>query len=188
MEKEIKSLVYKSIYWIFGLFVVIFGLSVLLKDPVTRLSAAFVEHFGILGVGLGVAISDALPGIMIPDAFLVFGIAGDLPDIPMILICGTGSVLGGSLSYFQGRYIVPNVKIGKDFIEKHEEKLIPYLEKYGVWAVVLAASTPLPYSWMAILVGSFKLPFYKFFLASLVRIPRFLVYFYAIKLGWAHGL
>ncbi|MCX7999216.1 MAG: VTT domain-containing protein, partial [Leptospiraceae bacterium] len=61
-------------------------------------------------------------------------------------------------------------------------------EKYGSWGVVLAACTPLPYSWMAILVGSFKMPFYRFFVASLARIPRFLVYFYAIKLGWVHGI
>jgi membrane protein YqaA with SNARE-associated domain len=188
MEKEIKALIYKSLYWIIGLFTLIFALSILLKEPVVRLSSAFVDYFGIYGVGFGVAMSDALPGIMIPDAFLVFGIAGKLPDVSVILACGIGSVLGGSVSYLEGRYIVPSLNFGKAFIEKHEEKLLPMLEKYGVWAVVLAAATPMPYSWMAILVGSFKMSFYKFFLASLTRIPRFVVYFYAIKLGWVHGL
>ncbi len=188
MEQEIKSLIYKSIYWIIGLLVVIFGISIFLREPISQISKTFVENFGILGVGLGIALSDALPGILLPDAFLVFGIAGNLPDIQIILASGIGSLIGGSLSYIQGGYIIPKVKIGKEFIDKHEEKLIPYVEKYGIWAVVLASITPLPYSWMAILVGSFKMPFYKFILASLFRVIRFVIYFYAIKLGWTHEI
>jgi len=189
MEQEIKSLIYKSIYWIIGLLVVIFGISIFLREPISQISKIFIENFGILGVGLGITLSDALPGILLPDAFLVFGIAaGHLSDIQIILASGIGSLIGGSLSYIQGRYIISRVKVGKEFIDKHEEKLIPYVEKYGIWGVVLASITPLPYSWMAILVGSFKMPFYKFFVASLFRVLRFVVYFYAIKLGWTHEI
>ncbi len=188
MEKEIKLLIYKSIYWILGLFIIIFGISILAREPIINLSKKFIELFGIYGVGIGVALSDALPGLMIPDAFLVFGIAGQLPDFLVMLACSIGTLVGGSLSYLQGRYLVAKLNFAKNFIKKHEEKLIPFIEKYGIKAVILAACTPLPYSWMTILVGSLKMPFYHFFFASLARIPRFVIYFYAIKLGWVHGI
>lgn len=188
MEKELKFLIYKSIFWILGIFVVVFGISFLAQEPIAAFSKKFIELFDVYGVGIGVALSDALPGLMIPDAFLVFGIAGQIPDLQVIFACSLGTLVGGSLSYLEGRYLVPKLNFAKDFIDKHEERLIPILEKYGAWGIVLAACTPLPYSWMAILVGSFKMPFYRFFVASLTRVPRFIVYFYAIKLGWVHGV
>lgn len=188
MEEEIKTLIYRSIYWIVGLFIVIFGISILAREPIINFSRKFVDLFGFYGIGFGIALSDASPGLIIPDAFLVFGIAGQIPDYLVILASSVGTLVGGSLSYLQGRYLLPKLTFAKDFIERHEEKLIPILEKYGVWAVVLASSTPLPYSWMAILAGSFKMPFYRFLMASLARIPRFVLYFYAIKLGWVHGI
>ena len=139
-------------------------------------------------MGAGIALSDALPGILFPDAFLVFAVAGNLPDIPVIIICGAGSLLGGSVSYFIGFYIIPRLKWGQDFLYKHEKKLIPLLERYGIWAVVMAAITPLPYSWMSILVGTLRMPYQRFLLASFTRVPRFAVYFYLIKLGWLQGI
>ncbi len=188
MDQDLKSLLYKSLLGIVLLFAAIFFLSLFVKEPVVKYSSLFVEYFGIWGVGMGIALSDALPGFLIPDAFLVFAVAGKLPDLPVIVICSVGSLIGGSFSYFVGSYLVPKFKWGQDFLYKHEKKLIPFLEKYGSKAIILAAVTPLPYSWMCILVGTLKMPFSKFLTASLARIPRFAVYFYLIKLGWVHGV
>lgn len=188
MDQDLKSLLYKSLLGIALLFALIFLLSLYLKEPVVRYSSLFVEYFGIWGVGMGIAISDALPGILFPDAFLVFAVAGKLPDVPVIIFCSVGSLLGGSFSYFLGFYIIPKFKWGQDFLSKHEKKLLPFIEKYGSKAIILAAITPLPYSWMCILVGTLKMSFSRFLIASLARVPRFAVYFYLIKLGWVHGV
>ncbi len=179
-----KALLLKAIYALFGIIVVIIGLSHFLKEPIHNLSIQFVEIFGVYGVGLGILICDSLPAFMIPDAFLFLAVAGDLPDIPVVVYASAGSITGGSISYFLGRYIFPRINKIQNFVKNHEEKLIVYLEKYGVWAVVLAATTPLPYSWMAILVGTLKMPYWKFLFSSLSRAPRFIIYYYAIKLGW----
>jgi membrane protein YqaA with SNARE-associated domain len=184
LEKDLKSLIGKGILALLGILFIILFLSHFLKEPIHQFSVLFIELFGVYGVGFGILLSDSLPAFMIPDAFLILAVAGELPDFPVILLASFGSITGGSISYFLGRFVFPKIKFIQSFLYSHEEKLMIHFEKYGVWAVVLAATTPLPYSWMAILSGTLKMPFWKFLLSSLARAPRFLVYYYAIKLGW----
>jgi membrane protein YqaA with SNARE-associated domain len=184
LDKELKSLLFKAVYALLGVILVILVLSHFLKEPIHNFSTQFVGIFGVYGVGLGILLSDSLPAFMIPDAFLMLAVAGDLPDTPVLIYASLGSILGGSVSYFLGRYIFPKIQKIQNFVAKHEENLLVHLDKYGVWAVVLAATTPLPYSWMAILVGTLKMPYWKFLLSSFARIPRFIVYYFAIKMGW----
>jgi uncharacterized membrane protein YdjX (TVP38/TMEM64 family) len=188
MDKDLKKLIIQSIIAVIVLVIIVILLGKIVKEPITAFSKLFIEYLGIWGVGLGILLSDTLPAFMIPDAFLVFAVAGNLPDIPVIFIAYIGSLLGGSNAYLIGRYIIPKLSFGKKFIARNEEKLIPYLNRYGMWAVVIAATTPLPYSWMSYIVGSFKMSYSKFLLASLTRLPRFAVYYYAIKLGWMENL
>jgi len=184
LEKDLKNLLWKGLFALVGILVVIVFLSHFAKEPIQKLSNLFIDIFGVYGVGLGILLSDSLPAFMIPDAFLVLAVAGKLEDIPVVVFASIGSITGGSISYFLGRYVFPKIAFIQSFLQAHEEKLVVHLEKYGVWAVVLAATTPLPYSWMAILAGTLKMQYWKFLVSSLSRAPRFLVYYYAIKLGW----
>ncbi|MDX1959842.1 MAG: VTT domain-containing protein [Leptospiraceae bacterium] len=184
MEKELKDLLLKTLYSTILIIIAVVILSFFLKQPITEFSKHFIDYFGVIGVGIGILICDSVPALMVPDAFLMFAVASELDDFQVISLASIGSIIGGSISYYLGRNIFPKFKFAKNLLEKHEEKLSPYVEKYGIWAVVLAATTPLPYSWMAIVVGSLKMPFRNFLLGSIARIPRFAVYFYAFKLGW----
>jgi uncharacterized membrane protein YdjX (TVP38/TMEM64 family) len=188
MDKDLKKLIIQSILGIIIVLVLIILLGKLIHEPILHFSKLFVNTFGVLGVGFGILISDSLPAFMIPDAFLVFAVAGNLGDFEVIFFASLGSLIGGSNSYLVGRYVLPKLKIGRDMIARNEAKLVPYIEKYGIWAVVIAATTPLPYSWMSFLVGSFKMSYIKFMISSLTRIPRFAIYYYAIKMGWAGNI
>ena len=188
MDKDLKKLIIQSILGILVVLVLIILLGKLIHEPILYFSQKFIDIFGVFGVGLGILISDSLPAFMIPDAFLVFAVAGNLGDLEVITFASIGSLIGGSNSYLVGRFILPKLKIGRDMITKNETKLVPYIEKYGMWAVVIAATTPLPYSWMSFLVGSFKMSYLKFMISSLTRIPRFVIYYYAIKMGWAGNI
>lgn len=187
MDKDLKKLIYKSLLAILIIVLAVILLAHLVKEPISQFSKVFVDTLGVYGVGLGILVSDALPAFMVPDAFLVFAVAGNLPDFQVILYSSTGSILGGSISYFIGTQM-PKFEYTQKIIHKHEEKLLPYIEKYGMWAVVIAATTPLPYSWICILVGSFKMSYSKFVVSSLARFPRFIVYYYAIKFGWVEDI
>ncbi|MBP9885301.1 MAG: VTT domain-containing protein [Leptospiraceae bacterium] len=188
MDKDLRKLILQSVVAVVIIIALVILLAHIVKEPITQFSKLFVDYLGVWGVGLGILISDSLPAFMIPDAFLMFGVAGKLGDLEVIAFSSIGSIIGGSNSYAIGRYIIPRFRHGRHLIIKHEKQLIPYLEKYGMWAVVIAATTPLPYSWMSIVVGSFKMEFSKFVLCSLTRIPRFAVYYYAIKFGWVEEI
>lgn len=90
-------------------------------------------------------------------------------------ICSIGSVLGGAFGYFIG------LKGGRPLLIKFfkEEKVgvvDKYFKKYGVWAVVIAGFTPIPYKVFTIASGAFVMDFKKFFIASITsRSARFFI-------------
>jgi membrane protein YqaA with SNARE-associated domain len=183
-EKDLIKIIIQSLIGI----VVIIGIVILLgkyvRQPLESLSIVFVDVFGYIGLFLGMILSDSLPLFIPPDAFLMLAISGNLSTGSTILYCSAGSILGGSLAFAFGKYVIPNLPIGRSWIMKHEHTLVPYVRKYGVGAVILAALTPIPYSWMAYTVGTFHMNYGLFLMGSMFRILRFTIYYYAILGGW----
>lgn len=187
MEKELKSILFKTFLTIICVLGGVFLLAKFAKDPILEYASVFVKTFGVPGLFFGMLLSDALPAFVPPDAFLLMALAGKMNEVAVIISTGFGSVIGGSIAYAIGYYLIPRIQIGKKFLMEHEEKLLPYVRKYGFGAVVLAALTPIPYSWMSYTVGTFKMNFFVFVLGSLFRFVRLGGYFYAMKLGWILG-
>ncbi len=118
------------------------------------------------------------------------------PDIPMILmavakpsmayqlalICTIGSVLGAMLGYaigmYGGRPIVEwlvSVRWFRWIFDREKFEMVEsYYQKYDVWAVLVAAFTPLPYKIFTIAGGLCRIRFWPFILISIVgRAGRF---------------
>jgi membrane protein YqaA with SNARE-associated domain len=62
------------------------------------------------------------------------------------------------------------------FSDRYLGKTLPLLRKYGMFLIIIAALTPVPWSASGLLVGSAGYPSGKFLLFSLSRIVRFAVY------------
>ena len=60
----------------------------------------------------------------------------------------------------------------RNFFGKYER----YFHDFGGFIIIVAALTPLPFSGIAMLMGSLKYPLKKYLIYSLFRIPRFAVY------------
>ena len=83
------------------------------------------------------------------------------------LVATTASVLGALLGHWIGK------KYGRLVLRKFvsEDKILvgeKLFDKYGVWAVLLAAITPIPYKVFAILAGVLKLDVKRFLIASII--------------------
>ncbi|MCG9874509.1 MAG: VTT domain-containing protein [Leptospiraceae bacterium] len=178
------KLAFQTILTIVILVLIVIGLSLTIREELIFYSEKVVHQIGFWGLLFGMLLSDSLPIFIPPDAFLVFSIAADLEPFWVIVSCSIGSIMGGCISYAIGRFIIPRFSLGRRLILQYEDKLVPYIRKYGFWAVVLSALTPIPYSWMAYTTGSFKMSFLQFFLGSQFRIARMLIYYYAMRLGW----
>lgn len=107
-----------------------------------------------------------------------FPIPPDLLLIPLCLanpkmalgyaaVCTAGSVLGGMFGFLIG------LKGGRPLLLKlfsHQKVALveAYFRKYDVWAVGIAAFTPIPYKVFTIAAGVFDLDFKRFVLTSVV--------------------
>lgn len=120
--------------------------------------------------------SDALFFPIPPDPLLI---AISLPQrhmaIWLALLTTAASVLGAVAGYWLGRrYGRPALyRLAKESAVHRVESMF---ERYGAWAVIMAAITPLPYKVFAISAGVLDMDLRRFVLASIVgRGLRFLV-------------
>ena len=158
-------------------------LGVVLRDEVAACATVIVDTLGAFGVFVGVFASDVF-GIPVPPSTYVFAaIASDSPTAPILIIAIITSIFGGSIAYFIGPYI------GKiPFLNTQLERFRPrgegIFDRWGIWAVGAAALTPLPFSLCCWLAGIYRMPFGRFFTATLMRGPRLMLYYGLFLLGW----
>jgi membrane protein YqaA with SNARE-associated domain len=112
----------------------------------------FFKQYGSIGLFFNAFFDGFI--LPLPPDFLLSGLVIQKVYNPTILamICSLGSVIGGCVGYCVGRFggrpivnlIFPNNKI----FNKVEE----LFKRFGVWAIVIDAFTPIPYK--AITLGS----------------------------------
>lgn len=85
---------------------------------------------------------------------------------PIILgtAAGTGAAIGEVTTYFLGWGVAESLEEMSDA----EDRIARWINKYGLWAVLLVAITPLPDTPIVILAGSRKLPFAKLAIVEIV--------------------
>lgn len=121
--------------------------------------------------------SEIVIGIIPPEFFMVWALrTGSMPDyITSIILLALISYIAGMIGYGIGRYF--NTSRFYRFLKrKYFGKYSKYLHEFGGFLVVVAAVTPLPYSGISMLVGSERYPFKRYFIFSLFRFLRFVVY------------
>lgn len=145
----------------------------------------FIEKFGLLGLFIDVYLVDALIVPLTPDVFLLILVSNETNQIfGLILIC-IASVLGGISGYGIGKYL-HKLRIVQRLTSKYEQRGEKLFQRYGTWAVAIAAFTPIPFSTICWLAGIFKMDFKPFVLATFFRIPRMVIYYLMILLGWLY--
>ena len=94
--------------------------------------------------------------LLSPNQAILFGV-----------ICTMFSVLGAVFGYGLGKWFgkpLLSKMISESLIDKSED----FFNRYGVWAILIAAFTPIPYKVFAILSGILQLNMKKFLIASLI--------------------
>ena len=114
----------------------------------------------------------------LPPDFLLSALAIQKVGNPtaLALICSIGSVIGGCIGYlvgrFGGRKIVDKIFPNSRFINKVED----LFKKFGVWAIVIDAFTPIPYKALTLGSGLMKFNPVLFALVSFpVRSIRYII-------------
>ena len=112
----------------------------------------FFKQYGTTGLFFNAFFDGFI--LPLPPDFLLSTLAIQNISNPTILalVCSIGSVIGGCIGYcvgrFGGRKIVDKIFPNFSIIEKGEK----LFQKFGVWAIVIDAFTPIPYK--ALTLGS----------------------------------
>lgn len=121
--------------------------------------------------------SEVIIGIIPPEVFMIWALRnGSISEYAfLIFLLSVVSYLAGLIGYCFGRYL--NTTLLYRFLRrKFLKKLERMLNIYGLYIIIVAAITPLPFSGVSMLVGSVKYPLKKYVLYSALRFARFIVY------------
>ncbi|MEP1096662.1 MAG: VTT domain-containing protein [Cyclobacteriaceae bacterium] len=121
--------------------------------------------------------SEVIFGIIPPEFFMIWSLRTEVLTIYAnnIISLSIISYAAGVIGFLIGQYLNKThffVAMKKRVFGKFEE----HLNHYGGFLVIVAAVTPLPFSGIAMLVGSVKYSFKKYLYFSLFRFARFIVY------------
>ena len=122
-----------------------------------------------------VAFSESVIFPIPPDPLLIaIGVANPGSAIWVAALVTVASVCGAFVGHLLGR------RVGRPLLhrlvsESKVERAETLFNRYGAWAILVAAFTPIPYKVFTILAGMMDLPIRPFLLASLIgRGARFL--------------
>ena len=175
-----KKLLLQTIATLVILVLILGVLSYYFKPMMETWSKTFIQHTGVWGVALGFFFPDAFTLPIPPDTFLVAGHLGGLDFWQILTWASAGSILGGCFGFLMIRRITNHEKISQ-WLKPKIKKGEVFMQAYGLWAVAVAALTPLPYSMICWASGAMGVRFTPFLLVSLLRIPRVAVYLFAIQ-------
>ena len=148
------------------------------KDFTNWLKPVYERPFLVFSI---FTVSEVVFGIIPPEIFMIWGCRNNhIPEyILIVTMLTTLSYLAGIIGFYFGRYL-NKTRIYKylraNYLGRYEDKL----RIFGVYLIVVAALTPLPFSGICMLVGAVGYPTKKFFYFSTFRILRFIVYSWTI--------
>ena len=125
------------------------------------------DSLGQLGL-IGVFIASMLSHLTVVarDMFipLFLPLASVYHPIVLGTFAGTGAAIGEVTTYFLGWGVAESIEPPPEA----EDRIARWINKYGLWAVLIVALTPLPDTPIVILAGSRKLPFGKLAIVEII--------------------
>ncbi|MBR9706970.1 MAG: DedA family protein [Candidatus Diapherotrites archaeon] len=127
-----------------------------------------VESFGLPAIFVGSLVSAATIIVPLPFDVLVFAAATTYNPILLILAAGFGAGVGELTAYYVGVGGEKAYKRLKNYEPKEVNIIRNYFDKYGLWAIILFAATPLPLDIIGILAGIARYEVKTFFIGALI--------------------
>lgn len=121
--------------------------------------------------------SEVIFGIIPPEFFMIWSLRNEMlmAYINNVIALSAISYVAGIIGFGIGVYL-KNTRFYRMMKYRVFGKFEKHLNNYGGFLVVVAALTPLPFSGIAMLVGSVHYSFKKYLWFSLFRFLRFLAY------------
>lgn len=124
----------------------------------------FVDTWGLLGAFL-VAVSESFI-FPIPTATIIAPMTAlGIDPLAITILATIGSVVGAVIGYYLGKKLGRPVA-SRLFKEKHLSKVERWFNRWGAWAVFIAAFTPIPFKVFTWCGGIFDMKLRPFLIAA----------------------
>jgi membrane protein YqaA with SNARE-associated domain len=167
-----------------GVFVVMVALASLFREPLERVGHAFVDHFGYWGMAFGTLIADGFHFPIPPQFYMLMAVTSGSSQPIALGAIAAGSVVGGFAGYSLAHRIVKWGPIARR-LQRSQHIAASAFSRFGYRAAIIASLLPIPYSVLCYLAGIQRLPRRIFAVLSLCRLPKLLMFFYMVELGWS---
>ncbi len=158
-------------------------LGIFFRAPIEDACSSMINWFGYLGIFISIFVMDAFMTPPAPDLIIFIAVAGNMDPVRALLAMCSASLLAGSLGYLLGKKIRE-----KGFFVSPDNRYIlmgqNLIGKYGIWAVAIGCLTPFPFTIITWTSGFLGMRYKLFLPITLLRIPRFAIYYYLFSLGW----
>ncbi len=156
----------------------------LFRPELRALGEAFVRRFGYGGMALGAFLSDAFMFPIPPQFYMLTSVAAGAPQGPSVVVICASSVVAANVAYHVAGSLA-RVPLVRRRIERSRGVIDPLFARYGYYAVAVGAALPVPFSLLCYLAGLYRVPYRLYAVLVLLRVPRLLVFYALIRLGWA---
>jgi hypothetical protein len=126
-------------------------------------------------------VSEFFFGIIPPELFLIWAINKDTLAHYFLNLAFFASVsyAMGYINFVIGGFLYKRLSF-QYFRKKFLRESWPLLKKYGLFLIIVAALTPIPWAAVSLLIGSAGYPTHKYLRYGLFRFLRFAIYGYII--------
>lgn len=134
-------------------------------------------------MALGSFLSDAIHFPIPPQFYMLASIAGGEGHIGAFAMICMGAMLGDLVAFFLGSKF-SEVR----WIQKWMSRTRPWVEsliqRYGPWVMAFGCISPVSYSSFCNILGMFHVPKRWLWIIIPLRVPRLLLFYLAIRMGW----
>ena len=181
LKELFKKHLLKGALVLFGFAVAVLVLAFYFEEPINNFAQGLVEKFGVYGLVAMVFFTDTLVSPIPPDATLFFIGRSALHAqwYTLVPLLGAVSTVAGVVGWWIGRRL-KNIRYFRRIVDYVGGEYKGAAKKFGFWVVVIGALTPVPFSLTCWFAGMFKMPLKTFVVAASFRIPRFVIYYWAM--------
>ena len=155
-------------------------LFIVLDIPLEQFATHAADGAGLIGVFVFVWFVDTL---IVPASLdLLFPVTLHWSAIPLLATMTGASILGGLSGYGIGRNLY-RLRFVRRTVAQYWRRGEHIIERFGIWGVVLAGVSPIPFSTVSWIAGMVRMPLGLYLLGALSRAPRIVAYWALLRAG-----
>lgn len=164
-------------------FLLMVVLRLTVKDTIEGAAKDLAGALSYPGIFLAAMMMDTFIDPFTPDILIFMAVSGDFDPFLTVLALSLGSIIGGHIGYQIGRSL-GHTRFVRRMVQPYRRKGRYLFSRYGLYAVIIAAFTPVPFSTICWLAGIFEMDRRHFLIGALWRVPRFLLWYLIIGSGY----